>query len=195
MIKQIEKRRKGLRAWETVTPLFQQQYANERLPLEQTSSALQIRMVHCVDRVYDQLTESSKPQAAEAQAQEQQALRENFGAQGQTIVDYWLRLDPTSDIFEKLTAGAQCSVPGPRLSESAVSLRCCRVSTFCTSTVPRFRTVSMPEIPYRLASWSDGKAWNGPTRIGNWKLHPPHGDPNCARERALQHCRSIKFLI
>ncbi|SIT51654.1 conserved hypothetical protein [Paraburkholderia piptadeniae] len=29
-------------------------------------------------------------------------LREDFGAQGQTMVDQWLRLDPTPDIFEKL---------------------------------------------------------------------------------------------
>jgi hypothetical protein len=29
-------------------------------------------------------------------------LREDFGAQGQTMVDHWLRLDPTPDIFEKL---------------------------------------------------------------------------------------------
>jgi hypothetical protein len=29
-------------------------------------------------------------------------LREDFGAQGQTMVDRWLRLDPTADIFEKL---------------------------------------------------------------------------------------------
>ncbi|WP_342310487.1 hypothetical protein [Burkholderia pyrrocinia] len=29
-------------------------------------------------------------------------LQEDFVAQGQTLVDYWLRLDPTSDIFEKL---------------------------------------------------------------------------------------------
>jgi hypothetical protein len=54
LIKQIEKRRRRLRAWETVTPTFQQQYVNELLPLEQTSTTLQIRMVHCLDRAYEQ---------------------------------------------------------------------------------------------------------------------------------------------
>jgi hypothetical protein len=54
LIKQIEKRRKQLRAWETVTPTFQQQYVNELLPLDKTSTTLQIRMVHCLDRAYEQ---------------------------------------------------------------------------------------------------------------------------------------------
>ncbi|WP_207002265.1 J domain-containing protein [Trinickia mobilis] len=54
LIKQIEKRRIRLRAWETVTPTFQQQYVNELLPLDQTSTTLQIRMVHCLDRAYEQ---------------------------------------------------------------------------------------------------------------------------------------------
>ncbi len=54
LIKQIEKRRIRLRAWETVTPTFQQRYVNEYLPLEQTSTDLQIRMVHCLDRAYEQ---------------------------------------------------------------------------------------------------------------------------------------------
>lgn len=54
LIGQIEKRRKRLRAWETVTPTFQQRYVNDLLPLEQTLTALQIRMVHCLDRAYEQ---------------------------------------------------------------------------------------------------------------------------------------------
>ncbi|CAB3800651.1 hypothetical protein LMG28614_05240 [Paraburkholderia ultramafica] len=54
LIGQIEKRRKQLRAWEAVTPTFQQRYVNDLLPLEQTSTALQIRMVHCLDRAYGQ---------------------------------------------------------------------------------------------------------------------------------------------
>ncbi|WP_367190395.1 hypothetical protein [Burkholderia sp. Ed8] len=29
-------------------------------------------------------------------------LREDFATEGQTIVDYWLQIDPTSDIFQKL---------------------------------------------------------------------------------------------
>jgi hypothetical protein len=54
LIKQIEKRRKQLRAWETVTPTFQQRYVNELLPLERTSTTLQIRMVHFLDQAYAQ---------------------------------------------------------------------------------------------------------------------------------------------
>jgi hypothetical protein len=54
LIRQIEKRRKQLRAWETVTPTFQQRYVNELLPLERTSITLQIRMVHCLDQAYVQ---------------------------------------------------------------------------------------------------------------------------------------------
>jgi hypothetical protein len=54
LIKQIEKRRGRLRAWETVTPTFQKQYVNELLPLERTSTTLQIRMVHFLDQAYAQ---------------------------------------------------------------------------------------------------------------------------------------------
>ncbi|RZF23706.1 molecular chaperone DnaJ [Paraburkholderia sp. UYCP14C] len=63
-IRQIEKRRKRLRAWESVTPVFQQQYVNELLPLEQKSSALQIRMVHCLDRAYERLTKAERRKVA-----------------------------------------------------------------------------------------------------------------------------------
>ncbi|SAK76992.1 molecular chaperone DnaJ [Caballeronia catudaia] len=54
LIKQIDKRRKQLRAWETVTPTFQQRYVSEFLPLECTSTTLQIRMVHFLDQAYVQ---------------------------------------------------------------------------------------------------------------------------------------------
>jgi hypothetical protein len=54
LVRQIEKRRKQLRAWETVTPTFQQRYVNELLPLERTSTTLQIRMVHFLDQAYAQ---------------------------------------------------------------------------------------------------------------------------------------------
>jgi hypothetical protein len=54
LIRQIEKRRKQLRAWETVTPTFQQRYVDELLPLERTSTTLQIRMVHFLDQAYAQ---------------------------------------------------------------------------------------------------------------------------------------------
>lgn len=42
LIKQIDKRRKRLGAWETVASAFQQQHVNDLLPLEQASTALQI---------------------------------------------------------------------------------------------------------------------------------------------------------
>jgi hypothetical protein len=54
LIRQIEKRRARLGAWETVTPTFQQKYVNELLPLEQTATDLQVRMVHCLDKVSGQ---------------------------------------------------------------------------------------------------------------------------------------------
>ncbi len=53
LIKQIEKRRKRLAAWEAVTPTFQQRYINDLLPLEETSTALQIRMVRCLDQAHE----------------------------------------------------------------------------------------------------------------------------------------------
>lgn len=66
LISQIEKRRRQLRAWETVTPTFQQQYVNELLPLERTSTALQIQMVHRLDRAYEQreLTKAERKKLA-----------------------------------------------------------------------------------------------------------------------------------
>lgn len=54
LIKQIDKRRKRLGTWETVTSAFQQQYVNELLPLEQAATALHIQMVYCLDRAYGQ---------------------------------------------------------------------------------------------------------------------------------------------
>jgi hypothetical protein len=71
LIKQIEKRRMRLHAWETVTPTFQQQYVNEYLPLEQTSNGLQIRMVHCLDRAYAQkgLTKAERHKLADVIAE------------------------------------------------------------------------------------------------------------------------------
>ncbi len=64
LIKQIEKRRKRLRAWEATTPLFQQKFVNELLPLEQTSCALQLRMVYRLDEVYEQLTKAERRKVA-----------------------------------------------------------------------------------------------------------------------------------
>ncbi|UUM22338.1 J domain-containing protein [Mycoavidus sp. SF9855] len=66
LIKQIDKRRKRLGAWETMASAFQQQYVNDLLPLEQTSTALQIQMVHCLDRAYGQkgLTQAERRKTA-----------------------------------------------------------------------------------------------------------------------------------
>uniref|UniRef100_UPI003F492569 molecular chaperone DnaJ n=1 Tax=Cupriavidus yeoncheonensis TaxID=1462994 RepID=UPI003F492569 len=66
LIKQIEKRRLRLSAWETVTPTFQQRYVNEYRPLEETEADLQVRMVHCLDRAYEQkgLTKAERSKMA-----------------------------------------------------------------------------------------------------------------------------------
>lgn len=54
LIKQIEKRRSRLRAWETVTPAFQKRYVDELLPLMQKSTDLQVKMVYLLDGAWDQ---------------------------------------------------------------------------------------------------------------------------------------------
>ena len=54
LIKLIEKKRKRLASWDAVVPPYQQKYASELLPLLETSVALQIKRVHCLDRVSDQ---------------------------------------------------------------------------------------------------------------------------------------------
>ncbi|MDW3686066.1 J domain-containing protein [Cupriavidus sp. CV2] len=66
LIKQLEKRRARLGAWEAVTPAFQQKYNSTLLPLEQTYTDLQIRMVHCLDQVHGQkgLTKSERHKIA-----------------------------------------------------------------------------------------------------------------------------------
>ncbi|BBA45224.1 TPA: molecular chaperone DnaJ [Burkholderia cepacia] len=63
-IRQIEKRRERLRSWELVTPVFQQQYVNELLPLQQTATTLEIRMVHCLDEAYARLTKAERQKVA-----------------------------------------------------------------------------------------------------------------------------------
>ena len=54
LIKQIEKRRTRLRAWERVTPAFQKQYVDELLPLERESTDLQVKMVYRLDDAWGQ---------------------------------------------------------------------------------------------------------------------------------------------
>ena len=53
LIKQIENRRKRLADWEAATTQFQTRYAGEFLPLKQTSTRLQIQMVHSLDQAYE----------------------------------------------------------------------------------------------------------------------------------------------
>jgi hypothetical protein len=49
LIRQIEKRRDRLRAWETVMSAFQKKYVDELLPLERESTDLQVRLVYRLD--------------------------------------------------------------------------------------------------------------------------------------------------
>jgi hypothetical protein len=54
LVKQIEKKRAQLAAWETAIPSYQQKYSSELLPLVDASVDLQVEMVHCLDRACDQ---------------------------------------------------------------------------------------------------------------------------------------------
>lgn len=52
LVQQIEKRRERLGAWEAVMPVFQTKFVDELLPLEQTSTALRIRLLNQLDDAY-----------------------------------------------------------------------------------------------------------------------------------------------
>ena len=54
LIRQIEKRRNHLRAWEAVMPAFQKKYVDELLPLERESTDLHVKMVYRLDGAFDQ---------------------------------------------------------------------------------------------------------------------------------------------
>lgn len=54
LIKQIEKKRTRLAAWEAAIPPYQRKYASELEPLFEDSENLQVKMVHCLDRASDQ---------------------------------------------------------------------------------------------------------------------------------------------
>ncbi|MHA6885844.1 J domain-containing protein [Ralstonia pseudosolanacearum] len=54
LIKQIEKRRHRLQAWERVMPAFQKQYVDELVPLERAWNALQAKMACRLDEAWDQ---------------------------------------------------------------------------------------------------------------------------------------------
>jgi len=51
LIKQIEKRRARLRAWDEVTPVYQKRYVNELLPLENELAELEVKLVHRLDEI------------------------------------------------------------------------------------------------------------------------------------------------
>lgn len=52
LVKQIEKRRERLGAWEAVMPVFQKKFVDGLLPLEQASTALRIRLLHRLDDAF-----------------------------------------------------------------------------------------------------------------------------------------------
>lgn len=54
LVKQIEKMRKRLGAWEQTVPSYQQKYLNEWAPLIESSMDLRSKLVYCLDRAYDQ---------------------------------------------------------------------------------------------------------------------------------------------
>ena len=62
LIKQIEKRRARLSAWEAGMPAFHRKYLSEFAPLEQTSIDLRTKLVHRLDQAYGQegLTKSER---------------------------------------------------------------------------------------------------------------------------------------
>ncbi|RQS26651.1 J domain-containing protein [Burkholderia sp. Bp8992] len=52
LVKQIEKRRERLAAWDAVMPAFQKKYVDGLLPLEQASTALRIRLLNLLDDAF-----------------------------------------------------------------------------------------------------------------------------------------------
>jgi len=62
LIKQIEKRRARLSAWEAAMPAFHRKYVSQFAPLEQTSIDLRTKLVHRLDQAYPQkdLTKSER---------------------------------------------------------------------------------------------------------------------------------------
>ncbi|MFT4433142.1 molecular chaperone DnaJ [Caballeronia sp. 15715] len=67
LIKQIEKRRARLSAWEAAMPAFHRKYVSDFAPLEQTSNDLRKKLVHRLDQAYAQkgLTKSERRTIAE----------------------------------------------------------------------------------------------------------------------------------
>lgn len=64
LVKQIEKRRERLAAWDAVMPAFQKKYVDGLLPLEQASTALRIRLLNLLDDAFLQKGLSKAEQRA-----------------------------------------------------------------------------------------------------------------------------------
>jgi len=54
LIKQLDKKRALLMAWESAIPVFQQKYTGELAPLLDASADMQVKMVHGLDLLYSQ---------------------------------------------------------------------------------------------------------------------------------------------
>ncbi|MGF6408819.1 molecular chaperone DnaJ [Paraburkholderia sp. MM5482-R1] len=67
LIRQIEKRRNRLGAWEAVAPAFQKKYVDELLPLERLSTDLRVKMVYRLEEACNQkgLTASERRMISE----------------------------------------------------------------------------------------------------------------------------------
>ncbi|MEX3555526.1 MAG: hypothetical protein VB131_02485 [Burkholderia gladioli] len=94
------------------------------------------------------------------------ALREDFGTQGQAIVDHWLRLDPTPDIFEKLDSrGAMfCSWSRAERASRLASLLLSFDFLYETGPASAHGRHTPGSIsPYELKRW-EGVEWPAP----NW---------------------------
>jgi hypothetical protein len=67
LIKQVEKKRAQLMAWEVSTPPFQQKYASELAPLLEAEADMQVEMVHRLDQACDKkgLTKTERSMIAD----------------------------------------------------------------------------------------------------------------------------------
>lgn len=67
LIKQLEKKRALLAAWEAAIPAFQQKYTAELLPLEEATADMQVEMVHRLDQIGEQkgLTKTERRMVAD----------------------------------------------------------------------------------------------------------------------------------
>ncbi|KVE27405.1 hypothetical protein WS67_11560 [Burkholderia singularis] len=93
-------------------------------------------------------------------------LREDFAAQGQSLVDHWQRLDPTADIFEKLDSrGALfCSwTKAERERRFASLLLSFDAIHEYSSSLPGYRQAPDAISPHELERWQ-GVEWPYP----NW---------------------------